>query len=48
MADPTIAAIALVYDLEQAADNLAHFQQVQQLGYPLVLANWITPEPTGK
>ena len=39
MADPIIAAIALQHVLELVTGNTAHFQRVQQLGYPLVLAN---------
>jgi tRNA(fMet)-specific endonuclease VapC len=42
MADPIIAAIALEHGLELVTGNTAHFQRVQQLGYPLVLANWRT------
>jgi tRNA(fMet)-specific endonuclease VapC len=42
MADPMIAAIALEHSLELVTGNTAHFQRVQQLGYPLVLANWRT------
>lgn len=40
MADPMIAAIALNRGLEVATGNTTHFQRIQQLGYPLVLANW--------
>ena len=40
LADPMIAAIALTHDLELVTGNTAHFQRVQQLGYPLTLANW--------
>ncbi|MGH7139317.1 MAG: PIN domain-containing protein [Pirellulales bacterium] len=40
MADPMIAAIALTRGLEVATGNTAHFQRIQQLGYPLVLTNW--------
>lgn len=39
-ADPMIAAIALRHGLELVTGNSAHFQRVQQLGYPLTLANW--------
>jgi tRNA(fMet)-specific endonuclease VapC len=39
-ADPMIAAIALQHSLELVTGNPAHFQRIQQLGYPLVLANW--------
>lgn len=34
-----IAAIALHHGLEVVTGNTAHFQRVQQLGYPLALAN---------
>jgi predicted nucleic acid-binding protein len=40
LADPMIAAIALTHGLELVTGNTAHFQRIQQLGYPLVLANW--------
>jgi len=39
-ADSMIAAIALDHGLERATGNTAHFQHVQQLGYPLTLVNW--------
>ena len=39
-ADPMIAAIALHHSLELVTGNTAHFQRVQQLGYPLILVNW--------
>lgn len=39
-ADPMIAAVALVHGLELVTGNAAHFQRVQQLGYPLTLVNW--------
>jgi predicted nucleic acid-binding protein len=39
-ADPMIAAIALVHGLELVTGNTAHFQRIQQLGYPLNLVNW--------
>ncbi len=42
VADPMIAAIALTQRLELVTGNTAHFQRVQQLGYPLILANWRT------
>jgi tRNA(fMet)-specific endonuclease VapC len=42
LADPMIAAIALTHGLELITGNTAHFQRIQQLGYPLVLANWRT------
>jgi tRNA(fMet)-specific endonuclease VapC len=40
LADPMIAAIALMHGLELVTGNTAHFQRVQQLGYPLTLVNW--------
>ena len=43
LADPMIAAIALVHGLELVTGNTAHYQRIQQLGYPLILANWRTP-----
>jgi predicted nucleic acid-binding protein len=39
-ADPMIAAVALNHGLELATGNTAHFQRIQQLGYPLTLRNW--------
>lgn len=39
-ADPMIAAIALHHGLELVTGNTAHFQRIQQLGYPLILVNW--------
>jgi tRNA(fMet)-specific endonuclease VapC len=41
-ADTMIAATALTHGLELVTGNTAHFQRVQQLGYPLTLANWRT------
>jgi tRNA(fMet)-specific endonuclease VapC len=40
MADPMIAAIALDHGLELVTGNTAHYQRIQQLGYPLTLVNW--------
>ena len=40
LTDPMIAAIALVRGLELATGNLAHYQRIQQFGYPLTLVNW--------
>jgi tRNA(fMet)-specific endonuclease VapC len=40
IADSMIAAIALEHGLELVTGNTAHFQRVQQLGYPLTLVNW--------
>jgi tRNA(fMet)-specific endonuclease VapC len=39
-ADPMIAAVALEHGLELVTGNTAHFQRIQQLGYPITLANW--------
>jgi tRNA(fMet)-specific endonuclease VapC len=39
-ADPMIAAIAIDQGLELVTGNTAHFQRIQQLGYPLTLVNW--------
>jgi tRNA(fMet)-specific endonuclease VapC len=39
-ADPMIASIALQHGLELVTGNTAHFQRIQQLGYPLTLVNW--------
>jgi predicted nucleic acid-binding protein len=39
-ADTVIAAIALNNGLELVTGNLAHYERVQALGYPLVLGNW--------
>jgi tRNA(fMet)-specific endonuclease VapC len=40
MADTMIAAVAVTQGLELSTGNTAHFQRVQQLGYPLTLVNW--------
>ena len=40
--DPMIAATALHHGIELVTANTAHFQRIQQLGYPLNLANWRT------
>lgn len=40
MADPMIAATALEHGLELVTGNTSHFQRIQQLGYPLTVANW--------
>jgi tRNA(fMet)-specific endonuclease VapC len=39
-ADPMIAAIAIDQGLELVTGNTAHYQRIQQLGYPLTLVNW--------
>ena len=38
--DPMIAAIAISNGLELVTGNIAHYQRIQQLGYPLTLVNW--------
>lgn len=38
--DPMIAAIAIRYGLSLVTGNEAHYQYIQQLGYPLKLDNW--------
>jgi predicted nucleic acid-binding protein len=35
-----IAATAIDLGLELITGNAAHFQRIQQLGYPLALVNW--------
>ena len=39
-ADPMIAALAIGHGLELMTGNTAHYQRIQQLGYPLTLVNW--------
>jgi tRNA(fMet)-specific endonuclease VapC len=39
-ADPMIAAIAILHGLELVTGNTAHYQRIQQLGYPLTFINW--------
>jgi tRNA(fMet)-specific endonuclease VapC len=39
-ADSMIAATATELGLELVTGNTAHFQRVQQLGYPLTLVDW--------
>jgi tRNA(fMet)-specific endonuclease VapC len=39
-ADPIIAAIAINQGLELVTGNTAHYQRIQQFGYPLTLVNW--------
>ncbi len=38
--DPIIAPIALVNGLDLVTGNIAHFERVPQLGYPVVLIDW--------
>jgi predicted nucleic acid-binding protein len=40
LADPMIAAIALTNSLDLVTGNTAHYQRIQQLGYPLTVVNW--------
>jgi predicted nucleic acid-binding protein len=40
MADTMIAAIALEHGLKLVTGNTSDFQRVQNLRYPLTLANW--------
>ena len=35
-----IAVVALEHGLELVSGNTAHYQRIQQLGYPLTLINW--------
>jgi tRNA(fMet)-specific endonuclease VapC len=35
-----IAAIAIRHSLDLVTGNTAHYQRIQQLGYPLTLVNW--------
>jgi tRNA(fMet)-specific endonuclease VapC len=39
-ADPMIAAIAIDQGLALVTGNTGHYQRIQQLGYPLILATW--------
>jgi len=43
LADPMIAALALVHRPELVTGNTSDFQRVQNLGYPLTLVNWRIP-----
>jgi tRNA(fMet)-specific endonuclease VapC len=43
VADPMIAAIALVHGLELVTGNTAHYRRIQNLGYPLTLIDWRIP-----
>lgn len=38
--DPMIAATAIEHGLVLVTGNTGHFQRIQQLGFPLRLANW--------
>jgi tRNA(fMet)-specific endonuclease VapC len=38
--DPMIATVAIRNSLELVTGNISHYQRIQQLGYPLTLANW--------
>jgi tRNA(fMet)-specific endonuclease VapC len=46
--DPMIAAVALTRGLELVTGNTVHYQRIQQLGYPLTLANWRIPWSGGE
>ena len=37
---PMLAAIAITHNLELVTGNTVHYQRVQQLGFPLIVANW--------
>jgi hypothetical protein len=37
------AAPALTHGLERVTANIAHFQRIQNLGYPLTPVNWRIP-----
>jgi len=39
-ADPMIAAIAIHNNLTLISGNVTHYQQIQELGYPLKINNW--------
>jgi tRNA(fMet)-specific endonuclease VapC len=39
-ADPMIAAIALQQSLTLVTGNMAHYQRIKALGYPLDIDNW--------
>ncbi|MGD9645266.1 MAG: PIN domain-containing protein [Pirellulales bacterium] len=39
-ADPMIAAVAVQHGLTLVTANTAHFERIQQAGYPLDLDNW--------
>jgi tRNA(fMet)-specific endonuclease VapC len=43
LADPMIAAIALMHGLELVTANTTHYQRIQNLGYPPTLVNWRIP-----
>jgi len=38
--DPMVAAVAITHGLELVTGNTTPYQRIQQLGYPLTLANW--------
>ena len=40
VADPMIAATAIVHGLELVTGNTNHFERISQLGYTLKLVNW--------
>ena len=40
LADPMIAAITLLRDLDRVTGNIRHYQRIQEIGHPLRLVNW--------
>lgn len=40
VADPMIAATAIVHGLELVTGNTRHFERGRQVGFPLTLVNW--------
>ena len=40
MADPMIAAVAIVHGLELVTGNTSHYQRLLPFGYALSLSNW--------
>ncbi len=39
-ADTVIAGLAVRHGLELVTGNTAHYQRIQQMGYPIMLVNW--------
>lgn len=42
-ADPMIAGIAIANRMPLVTGNVAHYERILQLGYPLEMENWHTP-----
>jgi len=42
-ADPLVAAAALVHGCDLITGNVAHFEVVRGVGYPLMIDNWHEP-----